>query len=127
MDCNPPGSSVLGDSSGKNTRVGGHALLQGIFPTRSPALQEDFELPGKPKNTGVVSLTLLQGIFSTQESNWGLLHYRWIFYHLSYQGSPILPLKVASSGKQYQISSRGQVHFSVTQNIMVTLAETDNK
>ena len=100
---------------------------RGSSQPRSPALQEDFELPGKPKNTGVVSLTLLQGIFSTQESNWGLLHYRWIFYHLSYQGSPILPLKVASSGKQYQISSRGQVHFSETQNIMVTLAETDNK
>ena len=27
-----PGSSVHGDSQGKNTRVGCHALLQGIFP-----------------------------------------------------------------------------------------------
>ena len=34
MDCSPPNSSVLGDSKGKNTGVGGHALLQGIFPTR---------------------------------------------------------------------------------------------
>ena len=100
---------------------------RGSSQPRSPALQKDFEPPGKPKNTGVVSLTLLQGIFPTQESNWGLLHCRWIFYHLSYQGSPILPLKVASSGKQSHISSRGQVHFSVTQNILVTLAETDNK
>ena len=33
MDCSPPSSSVLGDSPGKNTRVGCHALLQGIFPT----------------------------------------------------------------------------------------------
>ena len=32
MACSPIGSSVLGDSSGKNTRVGCHALLQGIFP-----------------------------------------------------------------------------------------------
>ena len=32
MDCRPPGSSVHGDSAGKNTRVGCHALLQGIFP-----------------------------------------------------------------------------------------------
>ena len=31
MDCSPPGSSVLGDSPGKNTRVGCHALLHGIF------------------------------------------------------------------------------------------------
>ena len=34
MDCSPPDSSVHGDSSGKNTRVGGHAILQGIFPTQ---------------------------------------------------------------------------------------------
>ena len=34
MDCSPPGSSVHGDSSGKNTGVGCHALLQGIFPTQ---------------------------------------------------------------------------------------------
>ena len=34
MDCSPPGSSVYGDSPGKNTRVGCHALLQGIFPTQ---------------------------------------------------------------------------------------------
>ena len=33
-DCSPPGSSVLGDSSGKHTGVGCHALLQGIFPSQ---------------------------------------------------------------------------------------------
>ena len=32
MDCSPPGSSVHGDSAGKNTGVGCHALLQEIFP-----------------------------------------------------------------------------------------------
>ena len=32
MDCSSPGSSVHGDSSGKNIRVDCHALLQGIFP-----------------------------------------------------------------------------------------------
>ena len=30
---------------------------------------------------------LLQGIFPTQELNLGLLHSRWILYHLSHQGS----------------------------------------
>ena len=30
----PPGSSVPGDSPGKNTGVDSHALLQGIFPTQ---------------------------------------------------------------------------------------------
>ena len=32
-DCSPPSSSVHGDSPGKNTGVGCHALLQGMFPT----------------------------------------------------------------------------------------------
>ena len=35
MDYSPPGSSVLGDSPGKNTGVGCHALLQGIIPTQA--------------------------------------------------------------------------------------------
>ena len=56
MVCSPRGSSVHGDSPGKNSRVGCHALLQGVFPT--------------------------------QGSNPGLLHCRWILYHLSHQGSP---------------------------------------
>jgi len=34
MDCSPPGSSVHGDSPDKNTGVGCHDLLQGIFPTQ---------------------------------------------------------------------------------------------
>ena len=34
MDCRPPVFSVLGDSPGKNTGVGCHALLQGIIPTQ---------------------------------------------------------------------------------------------
>ena len=40
MDCSLPGSSVRGDSPGKNTAVGCHSLLQGIFPTQgsNPAL-----------------------------------------------------------------------------------------
>ena len=57
MDCSPPGSSVHGNSPGKNTGVGYHALLQGVFPT--------------------------QGL------NPGLLHFGWILYCLSHQGSPL--------------------------------------
>ena len=34
MDCSPSGSSVHGDSPGKNTGMGCPALLQGIFPTQ---------------------------------------------------------------------------------------------
>ena len=35
-----------------------------------------------------VCLSFLQQMFPIQESNWGLLHCRWILYQLSYQGSP---------------------------------------
>ena len=41
MDCSLPGSSVYGDSPSKNTRVGCHALLHGIFPTQG-------SIPGLP-------------------------------------------------------------------------------
>ena len=34
MDCSLPGSSVHGILQGKNTGVGCHVLLQGIFPTQ---------------------------------------------------------------------------------------------
>ena len=57
----------------------------------SPALQADSlpsEPPGKPKNTGVGNLCLLQRNVPTQELNRGLLQWRQILYHLSYQGSP---------------------------------------
>ena len=64
---------------------------------RSPTVWVD-SLPseprGKPKNTGVGSLSLLQWVFPTQKLNQGFLHSRWIFYQLSYQGtpSPLSPL-----------------------------------
>ena len=100
MNCSLLGFSVHGDSPGKNTGVGCHALPQGIFPTqepRSPALQEDSlpsESPGKLKNTGMGSLSLLPGIFPTQELSQDLLHCREVLYQLSYQGSPHLPTYV---------------------------------
>ena len=51
--------SAHGDSPGKNTGVGCHALPQGIFPTQgsNPGLPHCrwilYHLPGKPKNIGV--------------------------------------------------------------------------
>ena len=61
MDCSPPGSSVHGDSPGKNPAVGGHVLPPGDLPDpgikpESPALQADSSPlshlapgpPGKP-------------------------------------------------------------------------------
>ena len=74
MDCSPPGSSVHGDSPGKNTRVGCHFLLQGIFPTQGSnpgsniagrfftvfATREDHHLPqgacNQPQTAGACCL-----------------------------------------------------------------------
>ena len=44
MDYSPPGSSVHGDSPGKNIGTGCHVLLQGIFPTQgsNPGLPRIF-------------------------------------------------------------------------------------
>ena len=39
VNCSPPGSPVHGDSPGKNTEVGCHALLQGIFPGQGSNLR----------------------------------------------------------------------------------------
>ena len=49
-------------------------------------LYSPWNSPGQ--NTGVASLSFLQGIFSTQGSNPGLPHCRWILYQLSQKGSP---------------------------------------
>ena len=103
MESSPPGSFVHGDSPGKNTGVGCHALRQGDLrkpgiECRSPTLQVDSllsEPPGKPQNTALGSLPLFQGNFLTQESNYGLLHCRQILYQLSYPGSPTKCLPVA--------------------------------
>ena len=95
MDCTLPGSSVHGDSPSKNTGVGCHALFQGIFPTQGSnqgltALQILYRLSqkGSPRILEWVAYPFSRGIFPNQESNWGLLHCRWILYQLSYLGSP---------------------------------------
>ena len=103
VDCGPPGSSVHGDSPGKNTGVGCHAILRGGSSQPRDQTQVSHiagrfftsEPPGKPKNTGVGSLSLLQRVFLTQELNQGLLHCRQILYQLSYREAPTLSLKAA--------------------------------
>ena len=97
-DCSLPGSSVHGDSPGKNTGMGSYALLQGIFTTQGSN-------PGLPHCRQILYWLSHQGSLTTLEwvaypffrgSTWprdqtmetqGLLHCRWILYHLSYQES----------------------------------------
>ena len=94
MDCSPLGSSVRGDSPGKNTGVGCHVLLQGVFPTQQ--LNPGFCIEnsgslwwtGRP---GVLQFMVSQRVGHdwATELNWTeLLHCRWILYHLNHQGSP---------------------------------------
>ena len=71
MDCSLPGSSVHGDFPGKNTEMGSHFPLQGIFPIpgiklRSTTLQTD-SLPTRAsliaqlvKNPPAIQETLVQ-------------------------------------------------------------------
>ena len=61
---------------------------EGMYPSRLLCL---WNSPGK--NPGVGSPYLLQDIFPTQGSNLGVLHFRWILYCLSYQGSPLLRMR----------------------------------
>ena len=79
MDCSLTGSSVHGDSPGKNTGVACHSLLQGIFPTQGLNLcllhwQEDC-LPlnpqGSPGKTNQDWLYNLQSLVCNE--NVGLL------------------------------------------------------
>ena len=70
MDCSPPGFSVPGDSPGRNTGVGCHDLLQGIFPTQGSN-------PGLPHCRWILyclnhhKMTLcLRGIQHMQRNEW---------------------------------------------------------
>ena len=99
MDCSPPGSSVHEDSPGKNTRVGCHALLQGIFPTQgsNPGLLHCRRIlyclshqgsPGKVKvKVSQSSPTPCDAMFYTEH---GILQARilgWVVYPFSSRSS----------------------------------------
>ena len=85
MDCSPPGSSVHGDSPGKNTGVGCHALLptQGIFPTQG------------------LKLHVLQ-----------LLHCRWSLYCWATGEALVIAYEEADSCRKKFLSGCVLSHFS---------------
>ena len=95
MDCSPPGSCVHGDSPGKNTGAGCHALLHGIFPTQGsrPGVSHCRRIPpGQPKNSGVGIPSLLRDSDNREIDPGSPLNPRQILYQLSYQGSPLFLL-----------------------------------
>ena len=75
MDCSPPGSSVHGDSPGKNTGVGCHALLQGIFPIQGSK-------PGLPHCRQIFYHLSHQG--SPYIHIYILILFRFFFPHIGY-------------------------------------------
>ena len=104
MDCSPPGSFVHGDSSGKNTRVGCHALLQGIFPTQGsnpglPHCRYILYCPshqGSPRILEWIAYPFSRGSSQSRDQNGasciaGSQMSNHFFYQLSYQESPELP------------------------------------
>ena len=62
MDYSPPGSSVHGDSPGKNIGTGCHALLQGIFPTQGSN-------PGLPRIFWNREYNRIKGYFCLHRNN----------------------------------------------------------
>ena len=94
MDCSPPGSSVHGDSPGKNTAVGCPAFLQGIFPTQglSPGLPHCRWIlyrqshQGSPRILKWVACPFSRGT-SLPRNQTGVKNLGQILYQLSYPGS----------------------------------------
>ena len=96
MDCSPPGSSVHEDSPGKNTGVGCHALLQGIFPSQglNPGLPHCQCILYCLRHQGSPKLPEWVAYPFSRESSWprngiGVSCMAGeFFYQLSYQGIP---------------------------------------
>ena len=77
MDCSLPGSSVHG---GKNTRVGCHFLLQGIFPTQGSNLHLLLWQADPLQSAKIVNIILAN--HSSKEAITPLIYYRWLSYIL---------------------------------------------
>ena len=87
MDYSPSGSSVHGDSPGKNTGVGCHTLLQGIFPTQG-------------LNSGLL----------------GLLHGRWVLYPLAPPGKSTASLQPVYTQPPF-IANECLAHIQITDTL----------
>ena len=80
MLCTPQPNSPRASVGKKKVKV-----AQPCLTLRPHELYSPWNSPGQ--NTGVGSFSLLQGTFSTQGSNPGLPHCRWILYQLSHKES----------------------------------------
>ena len=98
MECSPPGSSIHGDSPGKNTGVGCQALLQEIFPTHG----------SKPHLLCLPALA--SGFFTTSTTGeaWAQIVEQWLMseqmLNLTWFNSSSSPPKSQSLGKALCLS-----------------------
>ena len=104
MDYNPPGSSVYGDSPTKNTGVGHHAPLQGIFPTQGSNqglphyswILYQLSYQRSPRILVWIACPYCRG--SSWPRDWTRV--RPILYQLSYPGSPFLSMSYYKKKKK---------------------------
>ena len=98
MDCSPPGSSRAWDSPGKNTGVGCHFLLQGIFPTQgsNPGLPhcrqtlKPLSHQGSPLSPRVCSNSCLLSWWHYLTISWSAVPFS--FCHQSFPASASFPM-----------------------------------
>ena len=112
MDCSLPGSSVHGDSPGKNIGVGWHSLLQRIFPTQgsNPGLPDCKQIlyclshQGSPSILEWVAYPFTTG--SSQPRNWTCVACIWngfftiwaVFAYLHFLGDSVVKNLPAKAG-----------------------------
>ena len=112
MDCSLPGSSVHGDSPGKNIGVGCHSLLQRIFPTQgsNPGLPDCKQIlyclshQGSPSILEWVAYPFTTG--SSQPRNWTCVACIWngfftiwaVFAYLHFLGDSVVKNLPAKAG-----------------------------
>ena len=94
--CSLPGFSLHGDSPGKNTGVGFHALRQGIFPTQGSNLGlphcrrilYQLSHQGSPRILEWVAYSFSRGSSQPRDRTQVYHIASWILYQLSYKGNP---------------------------------------
>ena len=97
MYCSPPGSSVHGDSPGKNAGVGCYAFLQGIFPTLGSN-------PGLPHCRQILYYLSHQGSPSNIDRSLQISLFPFPDPHLLYPSLKTAPIK-ETNGLQVAISN----------------------
>ena len=112
MGYSPPGSSVHGASPGKNTGVGCHALLQGIFPTQVCHIAGRFLTDWATREVQVDQIYIcLYPLFFRFHSHLG--HHRALSSFLCYRVNSLLVI--------YFVYSSAYMSITISQSIPLPL------